>query len=391
MIPRLATEAARRLASHYPVVVITGPRQSGKTTLVRTTFATKPYVNLEAPDLRSLASSDPRGFLSSYPEGAIIDEAQRVPELFSYLQVAVDEQRTPGRYILTGSQHFNVLAGVTQSLSGRAGLLHLLPLSCAEVDTVTAAESLETRMLRGFYPALLEHGIPANLWYADYVSTYLERDIGDLISVRDMNTFRKFMRMCATRTAQVLNVSALATDCGVAQNTARAWLSILEASYVVHLLQPYSVNFGKRLTKAPKLYFYDCGLAAWLAGVRDVSVLEIGSMRGQLFETMVVGEFLKQRCNTLSPSEIFFWRDSHGLEADIVVQSAAALHAVEVKAGTTVAGDWFTPMEKFALLAATASNSLVYGGDLGAKRKEVGVVSWRRLPTLVTRTIAPLT
>lgn len=166
-------------------------------------------------------------------------------------------------------------------------------------------------------------------------------------------------------------------------------MSILEASYVVHLLQPYSVNFGKRLTKAPKLYFYDCGLAAWLAGVRDVSVMEIGSMRGQLFETMVVAEFLKHRCNTLSPAEIYFWRDSHGLEADLVVQSAAGLHAVELKAGTTVAGDWFASMEKFARLAATTGNSLVYGGDLDAKRKEVDVVSWRRLPALVGRTLSP--
>lgn len=388
MIPREAAAAVRRLAQYYPVVVITGPRQSGKTTLAKTVFADKPHVNLEAPDMRDLAGTDPRGFLAAYPDGVIIDEAQRVPSLFSYLQVTVDEKRTLGKYVLTGSQQFQVLTGVTQSLAGRAGLLHLLPLSASECDTVKPRDSLEERLLRGAYPALFDREVPSAIWYSDYMSTYVERDVAELVSIRDVAAFRKFVRMCATRTSQVLNLAALATDCGVAQNTARAWLSILEASYLVFLLYPYSKNFGKRITKTPKLYFYDCGLAAWLAGVRNLSLLEIGPMRGALFETYVVSEFIKQRCHTLSGAELFFWRDNHGLESDLVIETAGQLQAVEIKAGATTSGDWFPPIEKFAALAGVSSASLVYGGEHAATRNGVRMIGWRNLPSLIRNLMA---
>lgn len=378
MISRAATPALKRLAAWYPAVAITGPRQAGKTTLARAVFPDKPYVSLEDPDQREFATNDPRAFLGQFPEGAILDEVQRVPELFSWLQGRLDEDRRMGLFILTGSQQFDLLQGISQSLAGRVGALHLLPFSAGELlGTPHAPASLEKMLLGGFYPPLFDRDIPPHVWYADYVSTYVERDLRQMINIRDLSAFRRFLRMCAARTGQLLNLSALAGDCGVTHNTAKSWISVLEASYLVALLPPWHRNLGKRLIKAPKLYFLDTGLAAWLAGIRKAEDLALGSMRGPLFETWVVSEFIKYRHNHALPDELYFWRDAHGNEIDLLVERGPeTVFAVECKAGQTVAGDWFKSLQGFCEAAGCEHSALIYGGKADQPRSRFPVYGW---------------
>lgn len=377
MILRHAEATARRLAGFYPVVAITGPRQAGKTTLARTVFPGKPYVSLEDPDTREFALADPRGFLAQYPDGAVLDEAQRCPELFSYLQTLVDGDRRMGLFVLTGSQQFGLLAGISQSLAGRVGLVHLLPFSLGELMEAGMAPDLETLLWQGLYPRIYDRSIPAHVWYADYVATYVERDVRQMINVRNLNAFRRFVRMCAARTAQPVNLSALAADCGITHNTAKAWLSILEASYLVMLLPPHHRNFGKRLSKTPKLYFYDPGLAAWLAGVDSPKQLALGALRGPLFETWVVSEFIKYRCNRALAPQLYFWRDNSGHEIDLLVERGERLLPVEIKAGQTIAGDWFDTLRKFAGWSGETGGCLIYGGSQRQKRHDIEVFGWK--------------
>lgn len=380
MLNRLAAPRLTELAGYYPIVAITGPRQSGKTTLARAVFADKPYVSLEDPDVRRLATEDARGFLSQFPDGAVFDEAQRAPELFSYLQTRVDEDRRMGLFVLTGSQQFGLMEGISQSLAGRAGLLHLLPFALEEVAAARPELQLEDWLAMGFYPPLHDRGIPPHVWFADYLATYVERDVRRLIQVRDLDAFHRFVLMCAARTGQLLNLSALAADCGITHNTAHAWLGVLEASYIVMRLQPFHRNFGKRLTKTPKLYFLDPGLAAWLAGVRDAAALVSGPMRGPLFETFVVAEFMKRRRNALCAEELYFWRDSAGHEIDLLVtRGEEVVAAVECKSGRTVAEDWFPPLVRFTALAGEARRLIIYGGDADQPRSETPVHGWRSL------------
>jgi hypothetical protein len=384
MLPRAAAPALRRLARQYPVLAITGPRQSGKTTLARAAFARKPYASLEDLDTREFAERDPRGFLAQYRSGAVIDEAQRAPALFSYLQTVVDADRRPGRFVLTGSQQFGLLTGITQSLAGRVGLLELLPFSLDELGAVHAPRSPEEVLWRGLYPPVIDRGVPPPGWYRNYVATYIERDLRLLVNIRDLGPFRRFVRMCAARTAQTLNLSALAADCGITHNTARAWLSVLEASYVVHLVVPYHRNFGKRLVKAPKLYFIDPGLAASLLGVERAHELATHAMRGPLFETWAVAELLKHQLNRGKPAGLHFWRDSHGVEIDIVVERAGRLRALEIKAGRTVAGDWFNAFSRVPADAAVVP-ALLYAGEQGQARQHCPVYGWREIGSAARR------
>ncbi len=377
MVPRDAMPTLQRLASYYPVVALTGPRQSGKTTLARIAFPGKAYASLEDPDVREFAQTDPRGFLARYPDGVILDEVQRVPDLFSYLQTAVDADKRAGRFVLTGSQQFGLLAGISQSLAGRAGLIHLLPFSLAEIASLAPPSDLETLLWRGAYPPLHDRNIPPGSWNRDYIATYIERDLRQLVNVRDLSTFRRFVRMCAARTGQTLNLSALAADCGVRHNTAKSWISVLEASYIVFLLPPHHRNFGKRLVKAPKLYFYDTGLAAGLAGVQDAYTLGLGAMRGQLFETWAVAEFVKYRSNYGLAPELYYWRDNNGNEIDLVIDRGDSLIAVEFKAGQTLAGDWFAPLQKYMRWSGGMEAALVYGGTDRQTRDSVAVFGWR--------------
>ncbi|MFU8821737.1 MAG: ATP-binding protein [Gammaproteobacteria bacterium] len=378
-VPREAAVHAQRLAAGFPIVAITGPRQSGKTTLARALFPGKAYVSLEDLDQREFASSDPRGFLARFPDGAVFDEAQRAPGLFSYLQGVVDERRRMGDFVLTGSQQFGLRSGISQSLAGRVGLVELLPFSYRELAAVgRAPPDLDQWLWRGGYPPLYDRPVTPDLWFPNYVATYLERDLRQALAVRDLDLFQRFIKLCAARTGQLLNLSSLATDCGVAQSTAREWLGVLENSYVVTRLPPYYRNFGKRLVKTPKLYFLDAGLAAWLLGIRDAAALAIHAQRGALFETWVVSEFQKARCHAGRPSELYFWRDHVGHEVDLVWETADGLRAVEIKSGATFVGEWLAALRRWQAFAGEAASEpwLVYGGRDSFVRDGHRVLGW---------------
>ncbi len=392
MFSRLASGAFSQLQRYYPIVAVTGPRQSGKTTLVRSQCKDKPYANLEEPDTREFATADPRGFLAQYPDGAVLDEVQRVPSLFSYLQAEVDEAQHSGkpkkarpwhaRYILTGSQQLQLMEGVTQSLAGRVGFLHLLPFGYAEIRDAAPKMTLDNWLISGGYPPIYDRKIPPAIWHRDYVATYIERDVRQLLNVRDLTSFQRFVRMCASRVGQLLNLSALAADCGITHNTARAWLSILEASYLVFTVAPWHANIGKRLVKTPKLYFYDTGLAAWLAGYTSADQLRHSPMRGALFENAMVLEAMKVRFNFLKDAACHFYRDSNSNEIDLLLEFEGKRHAIEMKAGVTVASDWFQPLLHHQSILEADTLSLVYGGNKSMHRQQVDVVSWDGAPEL---------
>lgn len=382
MIPRTASSALHRLAKGFPVIVLTGPRQSGKTTLAKATFADKPYVSLENPEERDFAERDPRRFLQRFPQGAILDEAQRCPALLSWIQGLVDARGRMGDFILTGSAQFDLLSGVTQSLAGRVGRVELLPFSAGELAAVNRQpDSLETLLWQGGYPALYDRELSPTDWFPNYVATYLERDVRQLIAIRDLTQFQRFVRMCAARSGQMLNLTALGADCGVSAVTAREWLSVLEASYLAIRLPPYHRNFGKRLVKTPKLYFLDAGLMGWLLGIRDPASLETHASRGALFETWVVSELVKQRLNAGQPADLYFWRDHVGHEVDVLYETPQGLQAVEIKSGSTFATDWLQAAQKWRALAGDQALPpiLIFGGEEAYEREACRVVGWRRL------------
>ena len=382
MISREASKTLIRIAKGFPIVAITGPRQSGKTTLAKKTFPDKPYVSLEDLDIRALAENDPRGFLSGFPQGAILDEAQRAPALFSYLQTRADQTPTPGQFVLTGSQQFGLLSGITQSLAGRVGMIQLLPFCTRELEKAKKmSAALEDLLLKGFYPPLYDRALSPGDWFSAYVSTYVERDVRQLINVRDLSVFQRFFKMCAARTGQILNLSSLAADCGITHNTAAAWISVLEASYLIYLLRPHHRNFNKRLIKAPKLYFYDAGLAAWLLGIQDAKQLRFHAQRGALFETFVVTEVLKSRMNAGLPLNLYYWRDSKGLEIDLLLENGEQLIPVEIKSGQTVASDFFDSLKHWTKLSGMADQSawLVYGGDRELSQGPISIVPWKMI------------
>lgn len=382
MITRKALSTILELAKGYPFIAITGPRQSGKTILSRAAFPGKPYVSLEDPDTREFALTDPRRFLAQYPDGAILDEAQRSPELFSYLQTRSDQAGRMGLYILTGSQQFGLLSGITQSLAGRVGMVQLLPFSSDELQEAgQLPENLDEFLYKGSYPPLYDRQLSPSQWYAGYTTTYLERDVRQFINIRDLSSFQRFIRLCAGRTGQLLNLSSMANDCGITHNTAKSWISILEASYILFLLLPHHRNFNKRLVKTPKLYFYDTGLAAWLLGIQNSDQLSIHPLRGALFETWAIGELLKGRYNRSLPSNLFFWRDNTGNEVDVIVDKGLTLIPIEIKSGRTINPDFFTGLKKWTSWAGAEAGKpyLIYGGDETRKREAAEVVSWREV------------
>jgi predicted AAA+ superfamily ATPase len=381
VIPRQAASTLLSLAKGFPIVAVTGPRQSGKTTLVQAVFPEKPYVSLEEPDKLELAISDPRGFLANYPDGAVIDEAQRFPGLFSYLQTLVDRSKTSGLFILTGSQQFGLRSKISQSLAGRAGLVELLPFSLQELAAARIRlSSPPAQIYKGLYPPIYDRKLSPDQWYPNYVLTYLERDVRNILNVRDLSSFQKFLRMCAGRSGQLVNLSSLASDCGVTHNTALSWISVLEASYIVFLLRPHHRNFGKRLVKSPKLYFYDSGLAAWLLSIQGPDHLAIHPQRGSLFEGLIISELLKDRFNRGLTSNLYFWRNNLGDEIDVVIDQGTRLVPVEIKSGETLNQDYFRSLKKWKKMTSGAAGPsyLVYGGEEHLVSENISVVPWNR-------------
>ena len=378
-IPRNAESRLKHFANGYPVVVITGPRQSGKSTLVQHAFPEHHYVSLEDLDQREFAETDPRGFLNQFSGGAILDEAQRCPALLSYIQTRVDKHQQPGEFILTGSQQFGLLSGITQSLAGRAALLTLLPMTYGELQrSGKIGEDLDKILFDGAYPPIFDRGLEPHPWYGNYVRTYLERDVRQLIKVQDLGTFQRFLKLCAGRTGQLLNLSSLANDAGITHNTAKAWISVLEASYIVHLLPPHHQNFNKRLVKTPKLYFLDTGLANWLLGIQNSEQLATHVQRGALFETWVISELLKTRFNAGETSNLYFWRDRSGHEVDLLIDHGTHLSPLEIKSGQTINKDYFKGLAFWQMLAGDMAGTawLVYGGDSRQIRSDVTVLPW---------------
>lgn len=389
-IQRIASQTLRKAARQFPVVALTGPRQSGKTTLVQKTFPGKPYVSLEDIDTREFAENDPRGFLSHYPKGAIFDEVQRVPGLFSYIQGIVDRTKESGQFILTGSQNFLLHERITQSLAGRVAFVTLLPLSMEEVRARGAlASDYSTYLFTGLYPRLYEAAVEPRDWYANYIRTYIERDVRHIKNISDLGTFQLFLKMCAGRTGQLLNLSSLANDCGITHNTAKSWISILESSFIVFLLRPHHQSFNKRLVKMPKLYFVDTGIACSLLGIEDVRQLEIHPSRGSLFESFIITEMMKYRMNRGHSPQLYFWRDKGGHELDCLVEDGQRLVPIEIKSGKTVVDDYFRDIRYWDKLSNNQHPDayVVYGGAQTQRRSDVTVLGWQESMNVFLREV----
>ena len=371
VIERDITPRLIALFRQYPFVTVTGPRQSGKTTLARTAFPELPYANLEAPDQRDFAEADPRGFLSQYADGAIIDEIQHVPSLLSYLQVIADETRQNSLFVLTGSEQFRLSDAINQSLAGRTALLRLLPFSLAERDRTGASNAIDDILHSGFYPRILDQKLDPQQALGDYFETYVERDVRRLGEIRNLSNFRRFVRLCAGRVGQLINLSSLGADAGVSHTTAREWLTVLEASYIVFQLPPHFANIRKRLIKSPKLYFYDVGLASYLIGIEHAGQIATHPLRGALFENAVVAEALKHRFNSGRQANLSFYRDSRGLECDLLYETGYGLGAVEIKSGATIVSDYFQGLNRVRnALSNVFSTAIIYGGPDRQSRSE---------------------
>lgn len=395
MIRRALEKKLRDAAARFPVVTVTGPRQSGKTTLVRSVFARHAYVSLELPDQRAFALEDPRGFLAQFDGPVVLDEAQRAPELFSYIPSRVDERDRPGQFVLTGSHHFLLLQGISQSLAGRCAILHLLPFSLSELEgrSAISVEKLGRQVPRtrrtprhdlmnllfaGFYPRIHDKGLPPHDWLSGYYQTYLERDVRNVLKVGDLETFGRFVGLCAGRNGQLLNLSGLAADCGVTHTTAGRWISLLEASFVLLLLRPHFRNFGKRLIKSPKLYFLDTGLLCFLLRIRSPQELHTHASRGAVFESFVLSELHKNFLHRGERSSLYFWRDSAGHEIDLLIDWGSRLIPVEIKSAQTVAADFFDGLDYWKVAAGQSDGpaALIYGGEQAVKRHGAVVVPW---------------
>jgi len=389
MVPRSLASSIQRLLTKYPVLFVAGPRQSGKTTLLRALLPDYAYVNLEFPDERERVREDIRSFLMENGEsGVIVDEAQRLPELFPYLQGFVDETGAMGRFVLSGSQNYLLMEGVAQSLSGRVGLLNLLPFTSEELaDTAYRLNDPLDYIYRGMYPAAYDRDISPIDFYPGYVRTYIERDVRTLKNIGDLDRFHRFLQLCAGRVGQVINFSSLANDLGIDHKTAKAWLSVLQAGYIVFLLGPHHRNFNKRVIKQSKLYFYDAGLAAFLTGVRRREDLDTFHLRGALFESFIVSEYVKGMHHRGMEPDGWFFRDSTGNEVDLIIEQADLLRAVDIKAGRTVSGDAFRGLERYRGWSGIPPERayLVYSGDETVQRKVARLLSWRD----VSRLIAP--
>ncbi len=383
-VQRDLTATLKEAARRSPAVTLTGPRQSGKTTLCREVFPQHSYVSLEAPDVRAFASEDPRAFLARFPDGAIIDEVQHVPELLSYLRIIIDDDPRPGRWILTGSQNFSLSKSVSQSLAGRTAVLNLLPLARGEaVQFAQHPQSLEETLFTGGYSRIFDKSLSPSEWLRSYVATYIERDVRTITNVGDLGAFQRFVELCAGRTAQLLNFSSLADDSGVSQPTAKAWLSILEASFIVFRLPPFHVNLGKRLVKMPKLHFYDTGLVCWLIGIREPDQLRTHPLRGAIFETWVVSEIAKRRMNLGETRGLYCYRSRDGAEVDLLIEHPSAFSLIEAKSSQTPSASLFHGVRRVRRQLAGShlpcDATVVFGGDQFQDRTEGRIIPWNSL------------
>ncbi|MBN1766355.1 MAG: ATP-binding protein [Sedimentisphaerales bacterium] len=394
MVPRHLAKKLKQAIRQYPVVSVTGPRQSGKTTLVRWALPKYEYVSLENPDEMAFARDDPRGFLNRFADQVILDEIQRTPELFSYIQGIVDKEDRPGRFVLTGSQNFLIHERISQSLAGRCAILFLLPFSHAELkqknpvdpDTLgklrqkktSEEQKLFDTMFKGGYPRIHDKDLNPNDWLANYSRTYLERDVRNIVNVGNIETFTRFLRLCAGRCGQLLNLSSIAVDCGISHDSARRWLSILESSFIIYLLRPHHKNFNKRLVKSPKLYFLDTGLLCYLLRIRNPDELEIHPGRGAIFESWIISETIKAYFNQAREPDIFFWRDSSGHEIDLLLDRGREILPAEIKSGQTVTNDFFTALNYWRKLSQQPDlpASLIYAGTESFQRLHTSVISW---------------
>ncbi len=390
MIPRTLEARIRHLARQMPAVTVTGPRQSGKTTLCRSVFEDRPYQNLELPDIRRFAEEDPRGFLASMSDGGVIDEAQRVPELFSYLQVDIDEHRDQhGRWILSGSHNFLLLESITESLAGRTAVTHLLPLELGEWRAAgRVADHWMDQALRGGFPILADESIDRETWLSSYIATYVERDVRQISEVGDLTTFQRFLELCAGRSGQDWSSSSLASDTGVSRATVDRWLSILEASFVVFRVRPFHRNVRKRVVKRSRLHFVDTGLLCALLGIHDRDQLARHPLRGAIFETWVVGEMHRALVHRGRRVPLEFYRDQHGVEIDVILTGEDRSWLVEAKSGATVQPDMAKNLKRVRAVLPEEFDvecTVVYGGAEASRRRDVEVVPWARVDDLVLR------
>lgn len=381
MINRIIQKKLLEFLEYYPVITVTGPRQSGKTTIVKNTFKDLPYVSLETPEIRERAIEEPRIFLENYPKGVILDEIQKAPQLFSYIQDIVDNNDDV-KFILSGSQNFLLLEQISQSLAGRTAIFKLLPFSLAELKgTNYEINNVYEYIYKGSYPRLYDKNIPINNYYADYIQTYVERDVRTILNIENLKSFTLFIKLCAGRIGQLLNLNSLASDSGIAFNTAKKWISILEASYILYTLQPHHNNFKKRLVKSPKLYFYDTGLACSLLNIKSKDQLETHYARGNVFENFVINELMKTEFNNGSTSNLYFWRNNHGKEIDCIIEKADKLIPIEIKSGKSYSKDFFNNLTYWNKISETSidNNFVIYGGNESLKVKNGNLVSWNDL------------
>ena len=380
MIERTLAEKLSQLSGQYPIVTLTGPRQSGKSTLLRNAFPQYTYLSLEDLDLREFATTDPRGFIATYRTHIIIDEVQRVPALLSYLQTHVDKANETGMFMLAGSQNFLLMESINQSLAGRTAVLRLLPFSRQELlPTGLLPANINTEIFTGGYPRIFDKGIAPTDYYPHYIQTYVERDVRLLKNIGDLSKFVRFIKLCAGRIGQLLNLSSLANECGISVATASSWVSVLEASYICYLLRPDWNNFSKRLVKTPKLYFYDTGLACALLDIKSAEQVDTHFLRGGLFENMVINEFIKKAWHSGLEPDLRFWRDSQGNEVDLLVYEGDLPRAYEIKSSATFSADFFKGLTKWAALSNVQEDRLhvIYGGDSSLNTSKGQLIAWK--------------
>ena len=380
-VKRTIESSIKYYAKKYPVLAVTGPRQSGKTTMLKTMFPKYTYISLENPDLREFATTDPNGFFEYYSGNLILDEVQQTPALFSYIQTLVDASGKMGQFILSGSQNLHLMQHITQSLAGRVALFKLLPFDFTELQQAKLLPNdYEDILVKGSYPAIFDRALSSKVFYANYLQTYVEKDLKQLIDVRDLRQFRNFISLCAARSGQLVNLNSLGNECGISQPTAKAWLSVLESSYIVFLLQPYHVNFNKRIVKTPKLYFYDTGLLCHLLKITNPKSIQLHPLKGSLFENLIVAEAFKQNDHKYLHADFCFWRDASGNEVDLLVEHNDKLSIAEIKASATIKNEYFNGLNYFEALEGSnvKGKNLIYTGDLNQKRSHFNLVSWKQ-------------